>query len=241
MNIVVKYCAYITLLFGTWGLSWGQVQISYQGSIVPSGSVNTFEIDYYDSLEFFSIDFKNISGVDKNYTVKRNRLINPQSWSNFKTSWELDLSLGFCYVGVPDSTWTTPQSILAQDNETVHLQDYYTLYNDSCMHYRYYLISAENGVEDSVDVIGCSVVGLDEAQEITISIYPNPADNLVHIESPEHIKSLKVFDNRGQVHCETVVNFNSIILSTDKLDAGMYFILLHTEGGTAVEHIRIFD
>ncbi len=68
-------------------------------------------------------------------------------------------------------------------------------------------------------------VGLREfTTAANVDIFPNPATSKVTVESTSEIKSVKVFALTGQLKLQEQVGGNVIILDTDLLQPGIYFI-----------------
>lgn len=59
--------------------------------------------------------------------------------------------------------------------------------------------------------------------DYSIIIYPNPATNVLHIESNVEIEEVRIIDGCGQ---EVMIIRNSSVLDLDKLHPGIYFIRL---------------
>lgn len=66
-----------------------------------------------------------------------------------------------------------------------------------------------------------------------IQVYPNPADDVVSIRSPEQIRMVNVFNQSGQIVYSGTANSNLYQFSTSDLNAGLYlFRIVTTEGIT---------
>ncbi|MCH8902581.1 MAG: SBBP repeat-containing protein [Bacteroidetes bacterium] len=74
-----------------------------------------------------------------------------------------------------------------------------------------------------------------------ISIFPNPADDVIHIKL-EHLelREVKMMNILGQViYTQTLFNGNNLKLDTRNLNTGMYFISFDTEAGSVVKKIQV--
>lgn len=71
-----------------------------------------------------------------------------------------------------------------------------------------------------------------------ITLYPNPANSIVTIESNKLIKELKVFDMAGRLVKDIQeINSSNTKFSVENLGNGMYFIHVSAEGGSQVLRI----
>ncbi len=72
-----------------------------------------------------------------------------------------------------------------------------------------------------INAEACASTSVPEASEASIDIYPNPADDLLHITQTESIQSIKIFDTKG-MEC---LEFKEIVdssLDISKLSPGLY-------------------
>ncbi len=83
-----------------------------------------------------------------------------------------------------------------------------------------------------------SVTSLPETEIHVISIYPNPANDILNITSPENILSVEIVNVVGQVVICKEANGNSISCNIEKLESGLYFVKIHSDSQT--EHIHKF-
>lgn len=74
-------------------------------------------------------------------------------------------------------------------------------------------------------------VGIDDASNVSLSIYPNPTTDKINISCNEPISNIEVLDIAGR----TVMTTNSNVISTNALPEGVYMLRVVTEGGVAVQ------
>ena len=72
-------------------------------------------------------------------------------------------------------------------------------------------------------------------REKSITIYPNPAENVINISCPNQINNVTIFNFVGQ----TVYNGNSIRINTANFDAGVYIIRIETTESSTTEKLTI--
>ncbi len=72
-------------------------------------------------------------------------------------------------------------------------------------------------------------VGIDENVESSLNIYPNPATDLIHVESPEILRFISVYDGCGHIILRKEVDRNTIDISVKDIEPGFYLIRLETD------------
>ena len=87
----------------------------------------------------------------------------------------------------------------------------------------------------TVDII-TSVPDVDASQMV---IYPNPATNMVNIESESEIISLVLYTYLGQVVTNLEPGINKVVLDVSNREPGIYFVRLETEKGVVTKKIAI--
>lgn len=240
-SIKRSYLPVVIFLLGS-TFCFAQVQIKFNGSEVPSGSTNTSSLVANNETEFFDLEFKNVSTNIKNYTVIRNRLEHSTDWTNTEIKWALDPSFsvdGICIPGNSDLLWTTPISLEAINDQSVYLRDSYSVSNESCIHYRYYILSAEIGLEDSIDVIGCSVLSVNELPENKIALYPNPAMSNLEITSSQLIEKVELANLNGTIFFNQYVGAEKASILLDTVSSGTYLLLIYTSEGIEKKKVEV--
>jgi hypothetical protein len=82
-------------------------------------------------------------------------------------------------------------------------------------------------------------VGIEETDDDGFRIYPNPASNMVTIESTREITGIKIFNNSGQVVVDEKVNVLSYQIDVAKFEKGVYFISLETGDAKILRKITV--
>lgn len=77
-------------------------------------------------------------------------------------------------------------------------------------------------------------VGRKEVPKLaSISIYPNPAGNVVHIDSNTELKTVRVLDITGKLHKEIRINGGFSVLDVSDMNKGIYVLQIKTISGEA--------
>ncbi len=148
-------------------------------------------------------------------------------------------------------SWDAPNACLAPDgynvfrdgvqvNTTLVTDLTYTETGLSAGLYQYY-VTAVYYFGESVGSTPtyALVVGIDELDATLLQIFPNPASEMVTINSAVEIASIQVMNNAGQVVVTKKVNTRSYQLNVSKLERGVYYIKLNTKEGTALRKIAV--
>ncbi len=83
-------------------------------------------------------------------------------------------------------------------------------------------------------------VGVNElSKNVSFSIYPNPAKNIVNISSTENIKNIRICNLLGQVVLRKDLNSTNASINTSGIVEGVYFLQIETGKGTATRKLII--
>ncbi|MEI6899803.1 MAG: T9SS type A sorting domain-containing protein, partial [Bacteroidota bacterium] len=81
--------------------------------------------------------------------------------------------------------------------------------------------------------------GINTLNGNTISIYPNPAKELVNIESTATIKSIEMMNYIGQSVFNKFVDNKKTQVNVSTLAPGVYFVKITTDQGTRTTKITV--
>lgn len=73
-------------------------------------------------------------------------------------------------------------------------------------------------------------LGLNEFDNVTYTVYPNPTHDLVTIDTNEHIAKFQIFNNVGQIVLEGNISKDNNI-NLKQLTSGIYFLMILSENG----------
>jgi cyanophycinase-like exopeptidase len=87
----------------------------------------------------------------------------------------------------------------------------------------------------------CSLLSLSEGADMIPSIYPQPANHVLHLQWPQggEVRSYQWLDGMGRVLLEASLPEGQTQLNLDELSAGNYILLLHSEKGTTAHKVLI--
>ena len=81
--------------------------------------------------------------------------------------------------------------------------------------------------------------GIEENEMANLSIYPNPANNVVNINSDEEIMNVRIVNYTGQIVYDSPVNGQSASINISDLPAGVYVIQTQTQSGWASSKLMV--
>lgn len=73
--------------------------------------------------------------------------------------------------------------------------------------------------------------GINKVDENTISVYPNPANNVINVNATSNISNVEVYTIAGQKVGDFTANGTQTVISTANLSNGMYMMRINTENG----------
>lgn len=104
----------------------------------------------------------------------------------------------------------------------------------------YAVIVTLNNCSDTSACVAVNSIGINNVitnNTIQLHVYPNPAKDILHIESNSRLTDLQlnVFDNNGKfLKNVTVANDSKIVLQLNEWGAGMYILYAHSNEGTFI-------
>lgn len=158
--------------------------------------------------------------------------------------WGGDVSTGTCY-GAAQVTPNNPWNSAGEDipaNTAGWFAAYYVndgFYGDPV--YRYYFLDANNNNAkiDSVDIKwNTGFLSVEESKKTEVSVYPNPVQNTLTVNTGNSSGILNMYDALGQLVMSTEVTGVSKI-SVANLNNGVYFYSFKSTSGNATEAKRL--
>ncbi|MCG2420228.1 T9SS type A sorting domain-containing protein [Aequorivita sp. F47161] len=81
------------------------------------------------------------------------------------------------------------------------------------------------------------ILGTNEVSQNTVSFYPNPVENVLHLNSIEAIDSVAVYTITGQKVSNVTINENRTELNLSNLASGVYLVKVLSNG--SVENLKV--
>jgi hypothetical protein len=105
--------------------------------------------------------------------------------------------------------------------------------------YFYYITAVYPECEASSDTISLVITNLPEKENRGITIFPNPATNLVNIKSQYSIIQILILNNPGQVVFEAENPGETLWVNTSNFPKGVYVVRIHTSKGICFNKLII--
>ena len=172
-------------------------------------------------------DVNNVSGGDLDLGIERYKM-SEISGSTDYVCWGLNELSGTCYPSsavAPNNPWTTPDTPTITDGSAAWLSIYYNANGTpGTSTYRYYIVDDSGTRLDSFDVNYTSTVSIEE-QQIDVSVYPNPAADVVNIEVNGNDNNVQVaiYNVLGEAVLTENLGNGVNTLNTSNLVGGVYF------------------
>jgi len=74
-------------------------------------------------------------------------------------------------------------------------------------------------------------LGTEDTAQINFTIYPNPTQNILNIESQQPIERVKIYNLQGQL----IKEVSPINVDISQFNAGLYFVQVTIEGKTVTK------
>lgn len=169
----------------------------------------------------------------------------PSNAPDLNVSWYVTLSeyegIVNTYEVLVSTTGSNPSNFNTQIFEETGATDGYVRRTASLANYAgqtiriaFHNISAMGGDAMFLDDISVQdqIVGIDEANEINLAVYPNPVNNVVNVMG-DGIETVQIIDVNGR----TVMTANAGSINISGLANGVYFVRAITANGIAVQKI----
>jgi hypothetical protein len=177
------------------------------------------------------IDFQAGTNYDVSYYYEVGSASDPESFA--------------VYLGTAQTVAGMTTQLISEPNDTN------TVYNQGVVNFTvpssgtYYIgflcNSAANEWNLYLDDINISISTSIHEKTVNnnISVYPNPAKDLLNIISGENISNIKLFNEYGQLVMNSTVNGTSDIISTSALAEGVYYLRVETKKGVSTQKVVI--
>jgi hypothetical protein len=197
------------------------------------------------------------AGVDDGPAIDGfGNMINFEGWQTLlETNPDLDYNWNIkAYIEDLNNGIATKFAIYRRDEDEYFLRDYayenhylddsalIILNHMHCYKVKAIYISEADTCESSFSNEHCAfiMVGVNEwDQDIQISIYPNPASDVLFIEAMEKIESIIIYDSKGDKVIRWHGDQGKVDLQVDGLAPGIYLVRVETGGGVVSRKVVI--
>lgn len=218
-------------IFGEWALSfWMYIPSNKEAYFNLQGVVPIGAGEWIVGNIFFNQDLASpgVGLIDDSFLGAVTFNFPHDQWFNITMNWDIT-------TGISAATW----QMCVDGTEVIPVG---TLFTNSSQDpvtslggIDFFSISANNEyyVDDFEYVNGSlsCVLGVNEVNEVTFSIYPNPTKDILQIAIDEPIKNVSIFTLQGRL----VNQYKNSTINISNLQTGLYFIEIETENGKGVQ------
>ena len=239
----------------------GPGEVAYEQSFSPIEGLNSISLNtpylldgrdlwfgvYYEQTEATAAsETRPVVGCDDATTPDPygNWCKNSVAWSHLNTN--PDLSYNWAITGYVSGAGITPWMSIAPAaqgtiaaNGSAQANITFTVGNETSYTGKLYVYS--NDLSNDVNILNVTVVvtdGVEENEAIRISIFPNPATDVLNIVS-ESINRVEVFNMAGQRVWDGQYSENEITIATHNWGPGTYMVKVTANGTAKVEKIIV--
>lgn len=221
---------------------------TYEDSIIGTTDISGTVFNYTvtsDGTFTHHFYFKNVSGSTNDLKVERKILSEPTNYGDFlcwgRASAESDpLFQNTCYseTQMNSNPWTTPGFVTIPADLGGEIITDHIVSGPGTACYRY-IIKRNLTAWDSVDVCVTKTVSIDEIEELSFAVYPNPANEVINISTKgtDGNSTLRITDVLGKVVLQESI-FETKKLDVSDFKNGVYLINV-IENGTTTKSKRI--
>lgn len=232
----------ITLLsigFFTWSAQAQGIEIYLIDEAVDvSGTIIT--IDGPDEGMHQDFDVKNVSGGTLNLRIERLKIIELAGTEDY-LCWGANPLTGACYSSSlvsPENPFVSPDPSDMENDSIGWLSTHHsTLGYSGCAQYRYFVIDETGARLDSVDVMFCSTVSIEEEKlSVQVKAYPNPVSSVLNINLQNGAQNVRFELVNVIGESLVLINLNEGLntINVEKLPNGIYFYSI-VKNGTILE------
>jgi len=193
------------------------------------------------------LTFTNISNSTINWLVSRRRIGVDPTWVDY-VHWghadDIFWGFGVDPASMDTDLWTAPDItsfiVTAEPGESAlavsRIEPDLTAIG--CGTYRYYVGTALDPFQDSVDIQFCHTLGLNEGSGFEMILAPNPANDHFEISSESTLElNYSIANSLGQI-IDSGAFINNHLVETSGFDNGIYFVKI-TNGTVGLKTERI--
>lgn len=241
-----------TLLFSIAiaGISFGQnAEIyTFESETIGSTDISGTQVDFTfssDGLYKKHFYIKNVSGATYDLKVERIILSEPAGWDDYlcwgRPTTESDpFFQNACYGASQMNTviWTSPNVVTVPADSGVEIIGDYVVNGPGTACYKYTIMRGGEAW-DSLNVCINRSVSVNENEELSFAVYPNPANNIINISTKgtDGTSVIRITDVLGKVVLQETISENKQ-LDVSEFKNGVYLINV-IENGVSTKSKRI--
>lgn len=153
---------------------------------------------------------------------------------DIELSWDPPLTPGFTGYNVYHSLNSGTYSLISENQ----MEQEFTHVDPEIATHSYYVTALYDDQEsDPSNIVDVVVTKVEESELDDISLYPNPTNNHLNIKSGEDIKSVRIFNAKGQLIWEGTHSIDKIEMK--KFGTGLYTFEIITADNTYIRNVIV--
>jgi hypothetical protein len=170
---------------------------------------------------------------------------NGGSWTHLTSTLDYNWNVRAYANGEPIKQWIsvspTEGTLMADESQQIDV----TINTDEldAVAYHGMVTVRSNDVEAGnyeIDVYANVTVGVNEfGEKVYVSVYPNPAKDLLMVKSNGDLQNVRIINNIGQIVFDQQAGAGNMQVNISNFEAGVYFIQVETESGSSTQKIVI--
>lgn len=217
------------------GIANAQEPLTLSWNGEPIDGTFTFFGDQFDAEIVANAIVTNNTDQDINVKVRRHEIEIMEGTSNL-------FCWGLCYPpGVDESTMhmtiKAGESSGDEDFSGHYLPN--GIWGASTIEYEFFNMDNEEVNVKMVAMFSATLSGFEDKEEVTFSMFPNPAINQVTLETENAIQHVSIFDLTGKSVYESDFEQSKVNVNVEFLDKGIYLVRLQTESGAVVKKLSV--
>lgn len=197
--------------------AWGQSTVFSEIQIDGNNTLKYAGLNY-QGIDYTSVDVSKLEYVHLDYFTNDASALEFYLIAGGENYYDIEAELGI-----------TPGEWVSVD---IPLSYYSAAGRDLSAAYQFKTTGNGTVFLDNLYFWSSSPLGLEEAEKAEISLYPNPATDIVRLEADSYIKFVEIFDKTGRRILTKELNFNSGILDVSTLNAGIYILRINAENSS---------
>ena len=215
----------------------GQIEMYVDAGTINYAGGGVLAVNTANGNELIhDIHVENHTGSEQVWQVGRTRINNPATWIDF-LCWGLEGAPfgGLCFdaSAMNVDPWISQAFVTVANGGTAVVSSHITpsILSPAVVSYRYYIGTAANPYEDSMDIEVSLILNVPENKLFLLRLGPNPVADYLNIStSGLNNSSLKMTDVLGNLVLEERVIGQNKTINVGNFKNGVYFLTFHCDG-----------
>lgn len=236
-NNVETYCFEVRASYDPNDKAVTPAGIGAEGAIL-NNQIMTYQVRFQNTGTAPAANVYILDTLDANLDINTFRVLGSSHPMDLHINGEDKIKFDFPNIWLPDSTSNEPEShgfVIYSIEQKANLTQGTEIVNTAHIYFDYNEPVVTNTVLNTIDLT-ISVEENGVVVPLNVSIYPNPANDIVNIQSDKHLENatITLMDVSGRVVDTQIANGTSFQLYTGGLSAGVYTMVLDSRNNELV-------